>query len=148
MLPSGDVGLDVLPRSLDFAARRARLRREGKSRAATLGMTEKNSEGGETLRDAQGKKPALRGGRKRKKELGAGFGAGADAEVGADVGGAFAHDGQAPVGFAAGVEELGLDAGAVVADGDAELAGGVGDFGFDPGGLGMAKGVQQGFASN
>jgi len=52
-----------------------------------------------------------------------GVGAGADAEVGADVGGAFAHDGKAPVGFAAGVEELGFDADAVVADGYAKLAG-------------------------
>ena len=61
--------------------------------------------------------------RHREFEFGAGVAFGPDAEVSADVCGSFAHDGQAPVGVAAGVEELGVDAGAVVADGDAELAG-------------------------
>jgi len=81
-------------------------------------------------------------------EFGAGVGFGPDAEVGADVCGALAHDGQAPVGFAAGAEELGVESGTVVADDYAELAGGIFEFDFDLFCLGMAKGVQQGFAGD
>ena len=81
-------------------------------------------------------------------DFGAGVGSGPDAEAGADVGGAFAHDTQAPVGFAAGAEELGVDACAVVADGYAQLAGGIFEFDLDLFCLGMAQGVKQGFAGD
>jgi len=50
--------------------------------------------------------------------------------------------------FAAGVEELGFDADAVVADGYAKLAGGVGDLNRDARSLGMAEGVEERFASD
>jgi len=52
------------------------------------------------------------------------------------------------VGFAAGVEELGVDACAVVADGYAQFAGGIFDFDFDLFGLGMAQGVEKRLAGD
>lgn len=81
-------------------------------------------------------------------QLGASVGASMDAKVGPNVSGTFAHDGKTPVGFAAGAKELGFDAGAVVADSDAEAAGGIDDFDFDLPGLGMADGVEHGFAGD
>jgi len=85
---------------------------------------------------------------KREFDLGAGVGLAPDAEVGADVCGSFAHDGEAPVGFAAGVEELRVDACAVVADGYAQFARGIFDFDFDLFGLGMAQGVEKRLAGD
>src|SRR5258705_11906774 len=112
-------------------------------------LRKRRAERGWALRQPQGKRAQpLHCGRKRKFDLGAGFALAPDAEVGADVGGALAHDGQAPVGFAAGVEELRVDACAVVADGYAQFAGGIFDFDFDLFGLGMAQGVEKRLAGD
>ena len=91
----------------------------------------------------------FRGGeRDREFEFGAGVGLAPDAEAGADACGSFAHAGQAKVGLAAGVEELRVEAGAVVADRYAKLAGGIFELDFDLSCLGMAQGVEQGFAGD
>ena len=51
MVSASELGLYVLPRSLDYAARRAQLQRGGKCRVAPLGMTEKSKrKRGPTLR--------------------------------------------------------------------------------------------------
>jgi hypothetical protein len=45
MFSVSELGIYVLPRSLDYAARRDKLRRGGKCRTAPLGMTEKRKRG-------------------------------------------------------------------------------------------------------
>jgi len=52
MVPVRVVGLYVLPGPLDYAARRAKMRRGGKNRAAPLGMTEKRQGALEDLLEA------------------------------------------------------------------------------------------------
>src|SRR5260370_25338763 len=88
-------------------------------------LRKRRAERGWALRQPQGKRAQpLHCGRKRKFDLGAGFGIAPDAEGGADVGGSLAHDGEAPARLAAGVDGLRVDSGAVLAVGGTQFSGG------------------------